>query len=276
MPLANNCRLLPKNLESIVLLEHYFYFYLGGFVTKHSESLTVVIPCYNESRVIEKTFHETLKVLDANFAAYEIILINDSSRDKTPEIIDRLAKEHSSVTRALHNPRNLGLGGTLRHGFRESSSDRTVWISADGAMLESNWAKIFAEIGKADIVTTYIINLLDAKSNYFRVILSRAYVLLLRMITGINLRYFNGPTVYPTHLVRDLDVKSLGMGFNSEILVKMIQNGMTVKQVGILCRKEEDSKAITIKNLLSIMPTIREIMTFKKSKSVAHETQTSV
>ena len=80
-------------------------------------SLSVFFPCYNEEANVERT---TLAALDACRKItddFEVIIVDDGSRDRTGEIADRLATEHPEV-RVVHNRPNQGYGGALQAGFR--------------------------------------------------------------------------------------------------------------------------------------------------------------
>src|SRR3989344_8868590 len=75
-------------------------------------SLSIVIPAYNEEKTIEKVTKEASSVAQKLKIDYEVVLIDDGSRDATAKIIDRLAK--SKRIRGLHHKKNKGFTGAMR------------------------------------------------------------------------------------------------------------------------------------------------------------------
>src|SRR5215211_4396460 len=73
-------------------------------------SLTLVLPAHNEEANIRIVVEQALDVLPAFTSEFEIIVVNDGSKDKTGEIIDELAATNSHV-RAVHHKKNRGYGG---------------------------------------------------------------------------------------------------------------------------------------------------------------------
>lgn len=85
-------------------------------------SLSVFFPCYNEEENVERTTLSAIRACERLVDDYEIIIVNDGSKDRTGAIADRLAAEHINV-RAVHNDPNLGYGGALQRGFREATKE---------------------------------------------------------------------------------------------------------------------------------------------------------
>lgn len=88
--------------------------------------ISVVMPLYNCEKYIESAVDS---VLNQTFTDFELLLINDASSDRTPEIIDMYANKDSRV-RAIHNEKNLHIGGSLNKGI--SLSNANVIARMDG------------------------------------------------------------------------------------------------------------------------------------------------
>ena len=74
---------------------------------------------------------EALETLPSIAETFEIIAVNDGSRDRTREIADRLAAEHPDVVRVVHHDVNRGYGGALRSGFEASRYELLAFTDGD-------------------------------------------------------------------------------------------------------------------------------------------------
>lgn len=92
--------------------------------------ISVIVPCYNEENVIEMTSRELLKILTETTDDFEIIFINDGSRDKTINIIKELAESNSHI-RYISFSRNFGKEAAMLAGLKFASGDYTVIMDAD-------------------------------------------------------------------------------------------------------------------------------------------------
>src|SRR5437763_7984603 len=79
-------------------------------------SVSFIVLALNEQERIESTVANVLQAAqDSDVDHYEIVLVDDGSTDETGRIVDRLASERPDI-RALHNPRNIGIGATFKRG----------------------------------------------------------------------------------------------------------------------------------------------------------------
>ena len=92
--------------------------------------LSLVVPAFNEEEAMEQSFERTYRAMSSIGYPFEIIYIDDGSRDRTWEIISRLAREHEEV-KALRFSRNFGhqLAGTA--GLDEAKGDAVIIMDAD-------------------------------------------------------------------------------------------------------------------------------------------------
>lgn len=93
--------------------------------------LSVFFPAYNEEENIIKTTEQALKILPGIASKWEIILIDDGSKDNTGKVIDSLAKKHKNVT-ALHHAVNRGYGAALKTGLYNTKYDWVAFTDSDG------------------------------------------------------------------------------------------------------------------------------------------------
>jgi len=92
--------------------------------------LSVVVPVYNEEAVIEALHSRLLQVLSPSFASFEIVFVNDGSRDATPAMVDAICKSDSRF-KALHFSRNFGHQAAVTAGLHAVTGNVVVVIDAD-------------------------------------------------------------------------------------------------------------------------------------------------
>jgi len=94
--------------------------------------LSLVLACYNEEPWLANSVGEIVKVLNSMGVKYEIILVDDASRDRTREVIRETVKSHPGVPmKALFHEKNTGWGGTVADGIREASGEIVGFIDVD-------------------------------------------------------------------------------------------------------------------------------------------------
>lgn len=231
--------------------------------------ITFVIPALNEEDVIERVVGEVVGELGALHLSYEIVLIDDGSRDRTGSIMDEIAAANERI-RVLHNGSNVGLGESYKRGLTEARGEYLMMLCGDGGFPAASLPPVLEELGTADILVPYMLNLARIKTP-LRLALSRTYTTLLNTLFGQHIRYYNGLPIHRTANLRSLDIKSNGFGFQAEILIKLIRSGCSYKQIGVLGAEEtKRSKALRLRNVLSVGRTLArlviEVMRFKPAR----------
>lgn len=101
-------------------------------IEKDKPFISIVLPCYNEEAILKINLNSIIKYLEDKSEKYkwEIVVINDGSKDKTGAIADNFEKENSHV-RVIHHPTNLNLGNALKTGFKNAKGDIIVVMDID-------------------------------------------------------------------------------------------------------------------------------------------------
>jgi len=100
-------------------------------MTKIIKELSVFLPTFNEEKNIEKVVRNTRRILVKVADKWEIIIVEDGSKDKTPEITDRIANKEIGV-KVVHHKLNRGYGGALKSGFSNTKYGWIAFTDADG------------------------------------------------------------------------------------------------------------------------------------------------
>lgn len=143
---------------------------------------SVIVPCYNEEAVLSETHKRLTKVLQGMNEPYEIVYVNDGSRDKTPDILRELVKTDPAV-RALMFARNAGHQNAVSAGLDYASGDALVIIDAD---LQDPPELIpdMAKMWKEGVQVVYAQRKQRAGESAFKKVTASAYYKLLNGLTG--------------------------------------------------------------------------------------------
>ena len=95
------------------------------------DQLSVFFPAYNEEASIETTISKAKKVLEDVAETWEILIINDGSKDRTGEIAEKLAEADPRIRVITHSP-NRGYGASLKSGFYNSRYPWICFTDSDG------------------------------------------------------------------------------------------------------------------------------------------------
>lgn len=224
---------------------------------KNNKSLTVFVPALNEEWHIEFAVSSILEALKKTVSDYEVLIVNDGSTDKTDEITNRLAREISNV-RVLHHPRRRGLGAAYQSAVGSATKNYFVFVPGDNSWPYASLIELFRRTGDADIITSYATNPWARRGGPPRMFISAGYTKFLNGLYGLDLKYFNGLTIYPITYLKTSPIKTFGFGFAAEALLHGIFRGMSFIEIGLPIQELEGglSKALTIKNFASVIATI--------------------
>lgn len=118
------------------------------------KELSVFFPAYNEEKNIEKTVIKAKTVLDKVAEDWEIIIIDDGSKDKTGEICQSLTQKDKRIRVIIH-PSNRGYGGALKSGFANAKYKWVAFSDADGQFDFSEITKFLEKMDEAELILGY-------------------------------------------------------------------------------------------------------------------------
>lgn len=148
------------------------------------DGLSLFFPAYNEEGNIKNTVEKAIPVLKGVASKYELLIIDDGSKDKTGEIADKLAEEYPFI-RVIHHHPNQGYGAALKSGFYNSKQEWIVFTDSDGQFDFSEVTRLIEKSGEADIVAGYRINRQDPP---IRKLFGFGWTLLSRLLLGVGVR----------------------------------------------------------------------------------------
>lgn len=223
--------------------------------------LTLFISCYNEEIFIEDTLNVIVKAMRAVDRSYEIIVIDDCSKDRSVAIVQKYIDEHPDINIILRvNNKNKGLAQNYVDGAFIGRGKYYRLICGDNAEPAETIISVLKEMGEADMIVPYYISA-QGKSKY-RQIVSKTYTHLINLISGNKINYYNGLHVHLRHNVMRWHPNTRGFGFQAGMLCLLLDMGFTHKQVPCITieRREEGGNAITWKNLRSVIHVMASIL----------------
>jgi glycosyltransferase involved in cell wall biosynthesis len=113
--------------------------------------VSIVMPAYNEEQIIEKTVREWHQEVISRIPGSELIVVNDCSKDRTGDVLARLAKEIPPL-RSLTPERNGGHGRALRYGFDRVTQDWVFQTDSDQQHIPSDFWRVWEKRETSDFV----------------------------------------------------------------------------------------------------------------------------
>lgn len=149
--------------------------------------LSVVVPAYNEGKVLKANLEEIINFLKNKEYAWEIVVVDDGSGDNTFEIAKSLSKKG---VKEYKLPQNQGKGGALKEGFGKAKGEYVIFMDADLSVPLKNIDVFLSELTKYEVVigsrrlsgSNIIVH-----QPFFRESMGRVFTLLTKMVTSTDL-----------------------------------------------------------------------------------------
>jgi glycosyltransferase involved in cell wall biosynthesis len=203
-----------------------------------SELLSIFFPMWNEEPYIERAIAESKAVCeqlvaDGEIGDYELIIVDDKSTDRTPEIADALAAADAHV-RVIHHEVNRKLGGSIKTGFANARGDIVLYSDADLPFdfREVPRALRILRLYNCDLVSAYRFD--RTGEGYTRAVYTFFYNLLIRTMFGVKARDINFAFKLVRRNVLDaVDLRSEGSFIDAELIIRAIRSGFELQQFGV-------------------------------------------
>jgi glycosyltransferase involved in cell wall biosynthesis len=194
--------------------------------------LSVVLPAFNEEANIERVVRDCVAYLDGKGLDYELLVVNDGSRDRTGEILNRLATELPRL-RPQHHPQNRGYGAALRTGFDAAAKRFVFYMDGDG-QFDIKELDVILPLATDDdnIVTGYRIERRDPFMRRLNAKLFGGW--LVRILLNVRVRDLNCAfKLIPKKVLKAITLESTGALINAELYGRAVRQGFGIKEVGV-------------------------------------------
>jgi glycosyltransferase involved in cell wall biosynthesis len=196
-------------------------------------SISVVFPMWNEEAYVHRAVTAARGALAGVTEDWEIVIVDDCSTDRTPELADALSREDARI-KVIHNPRNRKLGGTLRTGYAAATKDLILYSDAD---LPFDFAEMpravrLLDYQQADVLAAYRHD--RTAEGPLRTLYTLAYTALIRILFQLRVRDVNFSfKLFRRSLLDRIVLKSEGSFIDAEFLVRAKKAGASIIQIGV-------------------------------------------
>jgi glycosyltransferase involved in cell wall biosynthesis len=249
---------------------------------KFDRSVSLLCWAYNEEDSIQEYLERATKLMDATVEDYEIILIDDGSKDKTYEIAKAIQKKNPRL-KIFQNEKNLNVGISSQRAIQRALKEYLFWQTIDWSYDISN-LRIFLEYLKtydivqgvrrkpvdvrikllkpfALVLKLFGIKHLTKRSDTVpKAIVSIINYMLIRLLFRMPLSDFQNVTFYPTKWIQSVKYEAKSSFANPEGLIKSYWNEMSIKEVSIdfIPRSKGKAKGTRLKSIItSVMDILK-------------------
>jgi len=200
-------------------------------LNSHRVQITVIFPAFNEAESIRRTLGRALGALRAQFNTFEILIVDDASRDETGRIADELAAENSEI-RVFHHSRNQGAGQAFFTGLEHARGEFLIHNAIDYPFDLDDLPLLMGPMEDADVVVAAR----KRRAGYsgYRILTSVVNRWLLHLLFDLHLADYNFTQLYRKAVLDSIRVESRGTAFvTPEILIRAHAAGFRIKEVEI-------------------------------------------
>lgn len=213
--------------------------------------ISIIVTALNEEKNISGTIENIMGGLGRYNIDGEIIVINDGSNDMTKNIVEGLMKTNDRIRLICHDTPQ-GVGASFWHGVDVASGNTIVWFPGDNENDSQEIFRYYGLIEHVDIVIPFIFN--KEVRSVFRNALSFIYRFIINTTFQVNFNYTNGTIIYRKSILDELEFRSMGFFFQTDILVRVAKKGYLFAEVPyrLGMRKDGVSKAVSFPSLVKV------------------------
>lgn len=218
-------------------------------------SVSVVMPAYNEEDIIEEVARKCATYLETVCPDYEVVIVNDGSKDRTGEILDKLHAENPKI-RPIHQE-NKGYGGALQAGFKNAHKGYVFFMDSDNQFDIHEMDRLIPHLANVDVVLGYRKDRQDHLGRKFNAL---GWKTLVNLLFQLGVKDIDCAFKIFKHDKLQLALpESEGAMINTEMLVKLKRRGVKWVEVPVTHYPRVGGKA-TGANLKVIAKAFKELL----------------
>jgi glycosyltransferase involved in cell wall biosynthesis len=192
--------------------------------------ISVFLPSHNEEGNVERVVRSWVAELPRVADNYEVIVVDDGSRDRTGEIAERLAAENPHV-KVVRHPVNRGYGGAVISGIRAATLKYVLLCDGDGQFDPSDLERLTPFVPEYDVVAGYRAQRAD---HLMRRINGRAWTILVKVLLGITINDIDcGFKLFKREKLDGMELRAHGAMISTELMARLAGRKAKVKEVDV-------------------------------------------
>ncbi|HZC47215.1 MAG TPA: glycosyltransferase family 2 protein [Candidatus Acidoferrum sp.] len=192
--------------------------------------ISVFLPSHNEEGNVERVVRSWVAELPRVSDNYEVIVVDDGSRDRTGEIAERLAAEDSHV-KVVRHPVNRGYGGAVISGIRAATQPYVLLCDGDGQFDPSDLERLTPFVPEYDVVAGFRGHRADPLK---RRVMGKAWTTLVRILLGITINDIDcGFKLFKREKLDGMELWTQGAMISTELMARLAGRNAKVKQVDV-------------------------------------------
>ena len=192
--------------------------------------ISVFLPSHNEEGNVERVVRSYLAECPRVTDNFEVIVVDDGSRDRTGEIAERLAAEDSHV-KVVRHPVNRGYGGAVISGIRAATQPYVLLCDGDGQFDPADLERLTPFVPEFDVVAGRRAHRADP---LMRRVNGKAWTLLVDTLLGITISDIDcGFKLFKREKLDGMELRAHGAMISTELMARLAGRGAKVKEVDV-------------------------------------------
>lgn len=228
------------------------------------EYISLVLLFYNEEENVVGVVNDLRSTLTAAGFDFNLILVENGSLDRTPDLIRGLVDEDSRLTKVTVK-KNLGFGWGVINGLAAAQSSWVGYMGGDGQVDPEEVVKLLnLRQSGCDLIK---VRRILRQDGFVRAWISNVYVMMVCLLFGIPFYDVNAtPRIFRKKWLEKFQLSSRDWFLDAELLIKSELLGLTVKEVPIIFQKREGGSSNV--NLSTIVEFLKNIAQFRFGKEL--------
>jgi hypothetical protein len=192
--------------------------------------LSLCMPAYNERENIVDTLDSACAILPQFVAKFEVVVVDDGSRDGTGRVVEDYARREPRVRLVTH-PQNRGYGAAVTSGLRAAQGELVVFTDSDGQFCLLDLPRLLTLRHRYDLIIGYRKHRADP---FYRRLNAWAWNVLVWAVLGVRVRDLDCAfKLLPRGVVDRLRLTATGAAINAEIMAQCVRNGLSIREVPV-------------------------------------------
>lgn len=222
--------------------------------------VSIIVPVYNEEEILQAAIDSNLQTITQFTDDYELIIVNDGSKDRSAQIIDQVFGNHPKIV-VQHQSPNGGFGSAVRKGISLATKQYVICVPVDSPLDNEVFGAFYHNLGKADVLVAYRRKRLGYS---FRMkVNSWVFHQLVTHMFGMRLKDYNWIHLYDRRIFTEggIVIQYNGLFMLAEVLIKAKRLGYSFYEFPVDQRQRLTGIA-TASKFSAVAKTLRDIVGF--------------